>query len=149
MNHGRIEQMGTPQEVFDHPATPFVMGFLGSVNMFHGRVESGRAHFGALSVDYPEHGDEAPRAAQGFARPYDLDVDTEEREGGGFWATLGHVTPAGAVIRLELEDADARHIQVETTRERFEGLELQAGQKLYVRPRQVRVFVSPEAARPA
>src|SRR5687768_7326546 len=55
MNQGRVEQVGTPQEVFDQPATPFVMGFLGSVNVFHGRVESGRAHFGALSVDYPDH----------------------------------------------------------------------------------------------
>src|SRR5215813_10209774 len=68
MNHGRVEQVGTPQEVFDHPATPFVMGFLGNVNMFHGRVEAGRAHLGPLSIDYPDHPHEAPRAAQGFAR---------------------------------------------------------------------------------
>ena len=40
MNKGRIEQVGSPQEVFDHPATPFVMDFLGNVNVFHGRVES-------------------------------------------------------------------------------------------------------------
>ncbi len=55
MNQGKVEQVGTPQEVFDRPATPFVMGFLGNVNVFHGRVEAGRAHFGPLSVEYPEH----------------------------------------------------------------------------------------------
>jgi sulfate/thiosulfate transport system ATP-binding protein len=141
MNHGKIEQIGTPQEVFDHPATPFVMGFLGSVNIFHGRVESGRAHLGPISVAYPDHADEAPKAAQGFARPYELDLDREEGPGGGFWATLRHVTPAGAVVRIELEDAEARLVQVETTRESFEGLDPKAGERLYVRPRQVRIFV--------
>ncbi len=54
MNRGRIEQIGSPQEVFERPATPFVMGFLGNVNVFHGRVENGRAHLGPLAVDYPE-----------------------------------------------------------------------------------------------
>ncbi|MFM8433880.1 MAG: sulfate/molybdate ABC transporter ATP-binding protein, partial [Planctomycetia bacterium] len=43
MNHGRIEQQGTPDDVFDHPDTPFVMDFLGNVNVYHGRVENGRA----------------------------------------------------------------------------------------------------------
>ena len=74
MNRGRVEQVGTPQEVFDKPATPFVMGFLGSVNVFHGRVEAGRAHLGPLSVDYPAHDGAAPRPAQGFARPWELEL---------------------------------------------------------------------------
>jgi sulfate transport system ATP-binding protein len=142
MNHGRVEQAGTPQEVFDRPATPFVMGFLGNVNVFHGRVEGGRAHFGPLNVAYPDHVDERARPAQGFARPYELDLARAD-EGGGFWATLGHVNPAGAVIKLELEDGDARVVQVETTREQFEALHPTPGERLYVRPRQVRVFVEP------
>ena len=49
MNAGRIEQDGSPEELFDHPATPFVMNFLGSVNIFHGRVEAGKALLGPLS----------------------------------------------------------------------------------------------------
>ena len=48
MNHGRVEQVGTPQEVFEHPANPFVMDFLGNVNVFHGRVQNGRATLGPL-----------------------------------------------------------------------------------------------------
>src|SRR5262249_36300673 len=74
MNHGTSEQAGAPQEVFDRPATPFVMGFLGNVNVFHGRVEAGRAHLGPLSVEFPEHADESSRPARGFARPHDLDL---------------------------------------------------------------------------
>ena len=55
MNKGRIEQVGTPQEVFDHPATPFVMDFLGNVNVFHGRVENGRAFWHGIPIDYPDY----------------------------------------------------------------------------------------------
>jgi sulfate/thiosulfate transport system ATP-binding protein len=141
MNHGKIEQVGTPQQVFDHPATPFVMGFLGNVNMFHGRVEGGRAHFGSLSVDYPEHNGSASRPAQGFARPYDLELAREEA-GDGFWATLRHINPAGAVFKLELEDSETRTVQVEATREQFESLDPKPGELLYVKPRQVRIFVA-------
>jgi sulfate transport system ATP-binding protein len=141
MNHGRVEQVGTPQEVFDRPATPFVMGFLGSVNVFHGRVEEGRAHLGPLSVAYPAHDGSDARPAQGFARPYELEL-AREAEGDGFWATLRHVNPAGAVVKLELEDGEARIVQVETSREQFEALRPAPGERLYVKPRQVRVFVA-------
>src|SRR5262245_48873096 len=78
MNQGRVEQVGTPQEVFDRPATPFVMGFLGIVNVFHGRIEGGRADFGSLSVDYPGDTGSEPRPAQGFARPYELELARDE-----------------------------------------------------------------------
>jgi sulfate transport system ATP-binding protein len=144
MNRGRVEQVGTPQEVFDRPATSFVMGFLGSVNVFHGRVEAGRAHFGPLSVDYPEHVDETARPARGFARPYELQLARQDG-GGGFWATLRHVNPAGAVVKLELEDGETRTVQVEATREQYEALQPRTGEQLYVRPRQVRVFVESDA----
>ena len=48
MNKGQIEQIGTPDEVYEHPANPFVMNFLGSVNLFHARVHDGEAHLGPL-----------------------------------------------------------------------------------------------------
>jgi sulfate transport system ATP-binding protein len=117
------------------------MGFLGSVNVFHGRVEEGRAHLGPLSVAYPAHDGSDARPAQGFARPYELEL-AREAEGDGFWATLRHVNPAGAVVKLELEDGEARIVQVETSREQFEALRPAPGERLYVKPRQVRVFVA-------
>src|SRR6195256_3969127 len=51
MNQGRIEQIGTPEEVFHKPATQFVMEFLGQVNMFHGRVKGGKAMLGEVALD--------------------------------------------------------------------------------------------------
>src|SRR5439155_2909559 len=53
MRAGGVEQAGTPEEVFEHPANAFVMDFLGNVNVFHGRVQNGRAVAGSLEVDYP------------------------------------------------------------------------------------------------
>ncbi len=135
MNQGRVEQIGTPEEIFDRPATPFVIRFMGNVNVFHGRVQNGKAHLGPLALDYPEHPHAEERAAAGFTRPYDLDVERSEEAGGGFWATLRHATPAGAVVRLELEGADGAVLQVEIPRDRHEALRPQLGERLYLRPR--------------
>ncbi len=55
MNEGRIEQIGTPDEVFHQPATEFVVQFLGQVNFFRGRLEGGKVHFATLAWESPEH----------------------------------------------------------------------------------------------
>jgi sulfate transport system ATP-binding protein len=141
MREGRVEQVGTPKEIFDHPATAFVMNFVGSVNIFHGRVEGGKALLGPLAVDYPDHPHREPRPAAGYARPYELDVERAEGGGGGLWATLRHVNPSGAVVKLEFEDAEGGRLQVETPRERFEALDPRPGERLYLRPRRMRVFL--------
>jgi len=94
-------------------------------------------------VDYPGHPQAEARPASGFARPYELDLGRHEGAGGGFWATLRHVNPAGAVIKLELTDGDDSAVQVEATRDQFESLQPKPGERLYVRPRQVRIFVEP------
>jgi sulfate/thiosulfate transport system ATP-binding protein len=146
MNQGKVEQLGTPQEIFDHPATPFVMQFIGQVNVFHGRVEAGRALLGPLAVDYPEHPHSESLPAAGYARPYELQVDRVEGDGGGLWTTLRHVNPVGAVVRLELDDETGHLLQVELTRERWDELGSQVGERLYARPRHLRVFVEPDAA---
>jgi sulfate transport system ATP-binding protein len=148
MNQGRVEQMGSPEEIFERPATPFVMRFMGNVNVFHGRVQNGKAHLGPLALDYPDHADAVERPAAGFTRPYDLDVERSAESGGGFWAVLRRATPAGAVVRLELEGADGAVLQVEIPRDRHEALRPQLGERLYLRPRQVRVFLDPPDAAP-
>ena len=105
-NHGVIEQDGTPEEVVEHPATPFVANFVGRVNVFHGRLESGKAWFGPVVVDHPTPLDGATHA-EGYARPHELDV-TREDVGGGLWATLRHASPAGALVKIDLTDPGGR-----------------------------------------
>jgi sulfate transport system ATP-binding protein len=141
LREGRVEQIGTPEEVFDRPASAFVMNFLGRVNVFHGRVQEGKAILGPLAVDYPQHAASEPHAAAGYARPYDLEVERAEGAGGGLWATLRHVGAAGPVARLELTDDDGRLLLVELSRERHAALRPRPGERLYVRARQVRVFL--------
>jgi sulfate/thiosulfate transport system ATP-binding protein len=141
MNRGRIEQMGSPAEVFEHPATPFVMTFLGQSAMFAGTVQGGKAFLGPLAVDYPDHLHEESRPAAGYARPHELEVTRIENGGGGLWATLRHTSPAGAVVKLELADAEGRSLQAEVTREQSESLQACVGERLYVKPRKLRIFV--------
>jgi sulfate transport system ATP-binding protein len=110
------------------------------VNIFHGRVEHGRALLGPLAVDYPEHSKAEPRRAAGYARPHELDVSRSE-DGEGLWATLSAVNIVGAIVRLELNADDAQFLHVEIARERFGSLAPKVGERLYVTPRKLRVFV--------
>ena len=140
MDHGQIEQQGSPEEVFERPATPFVMNFLGHVNIFHGRVESGKALLGPLAIDYPAHTDPTPQPAAGFARPYELEL-SRTASSGGMWAVVQTIGQAGSVARIELSDDENRSIQVELSRERFLALAPLVGERFYVTPRNVRVFL--------
>jgi sulfate/thiosulfate transport system ATP-binding protein len=144
MNEGQVEQDGTPQDVFEQPASAFVMNFLGSVNIFHGRVEQGRALLGPLSVDYPAHRAPDPLPAAGYARPHELELTRTDEGGGGLWATLSAVNPAGAIVRMELKGDEGRLLQVEVARDRFDTLAPRPGERLYVRPSKLRVFVTEE-----
>ncbi len=141
LDRGRIVQDGTPQELFEKPASPFVLDFLGSVNIFRGRVENGRALLGPLSVDYPEHPHSESAPASGYARSWEIDLARDLDGTSGFLATVRHVVVAGAVVRLELDPDDGSSLKVEISRERFEALTPEPGQRLRVTPRRVRVFV--------
>ena len=143
LDHGRVVQDGTPAELFEHPAGPFVLDFLGSVNIFHGRVENGRAHLGPLSVDYPEHPHAEPLPASGYARSWEIGLARDLEAGDGFLATLRHVSVAGAVVRLELVPDSGPALKVEVSRERFEELAPRTGEKLRVLPRNVKVYLEP------
>jgi sulfate/thiosulfate transport system ATP-binding protein len=143
MNHGRIEQEGTSEQVVEHPATPFVMNFLGTVNIFHGRIENGRGIFGGLALEAEGEG---PAAA--YARPHEFDVSRTATDG-ALSATVTQINAFGAVVKLELVAGEGDLIQVELAREQFERLTLKMGDILYVKPRKMRVFVDAGGSQPA
>jgi len=73
MNHGVIDQVGTPLEVYREPATPFVADFVGKVNMLAGTVESpGRLRIGAHGFDYTSGTGTAGRRVRAYLRPEDI-----------------------------------------------------------------------------
>ncbi|NBV45830.1 MAG: sulfate ABC transporter ATP-binding protein [Planctomycetia bacterium] len=146
MNHGRIEQRGTPAEVFDRPATPFVMDFLGTVNLFHGRVENGRAfwHGIPIPVDGSDGTDARPRPARVYLRPHELDISRTASPSGAessLAAEVVRVAPAGSVTRVACRPCGAdADVQVDLPAERARDLGLRPGEMVRVTPRTARVF---------
>ena len=115
-NHGRIEQVGTPSEVYDTPASPFVYQFIGHVNELVG--EQGVA----------------------YVRPHEIDV-VEPTHPNAVQAELEHVVRLGPRVRLELlASADRTPLEVEISADMFTSLGVKAGDTLHIAPRRARVF---------
>src|SRR5207302_10913303 len=107
MRAGQVEQSGTPQEVFDHPANAFVMDFLGNVNVFHGRAQNGRLHVGDMQVAYPEYPHDQARPATAYVRPHELEISATSEGPGSLPARVLHVNPAGSLAQVQLLAADS------------------------------------------
>jgi len=148
MNQGRIEQVGTPDEVFHRPDTEFVMNFLGQVNFFHGRVEDGKVHFASLSWESPELAPNTARPVKVFVRPHDFKVDTERNGHPSFRATVARVHSAGPNVRLELEAESGERVFAEVSQERFVAQGIAVGSQVFVSPQNVRVFAERTRQRP-
>jgi sulfate transport system ATP-binding protein len=151
MNRGVVEQVGTPQTVWDHPASPFVYGFLGDVNLFHGRAHEGLLHLDGVSIDSPEHADTQDAKAFAYVRPHDLDVQRYQPGLTGIVAKLERAIVVGPIARLELLPIDAAApsghdplIEAQMGAERFKELGFKEGDKLVVSPKKARVFLTPE-----
>ncbi len=158
MNNGIIEQIGSPQQVWDHPASPFVYGFLGDVNLFHGRAHEGEMHIGedhhGLRLATPEHQDAQDAKAYAYVRPHDLDVQrllpgaSAADQPRGIVAKLTRAIMVGPVARLELLPLDAcaagggNLIEAHISAQQFRELDLQTGETLVLTPRNARVFMA-------
>ncbi|BCO28585.1 sulfate/thiosulfate import ATP-binding protein CysA [Rhodoferax lithotrophicus] len=155
MNTGKVEQIGSPQEVWDHPASPFVYGFLGDVNLFHGRAHEGEMLIGedqqGLRLATPEHSEVQDSKAFAYVRPHDLDVQRyvpgnfEQR---GIVAKLTRAMVIGPIARLELLPLDASAagsgdiIEAQIPAQHYRELEFKEGDTLVLTPRRARVFVA-------
>jgi sulfate/thiosulfate transport system ATP-binding protein len=142
MNQGRVEQVGTPPDVYAHPATAFVYDFLGDVNLFRGRIERGKAYIGSLEFDAPGHADREARIATLYIRPHQLEI---EREGGSetqFRARVSHVNPAGPLVKVDLVAEWGDPVRVELSQERYHALALETGTEVFVRPKDMSLFTA-------
>jgi sulfate/thiosulfate transport system ATP-binding protein len=139
LQQGHIEQIGTPDEVYENPATPFVYQFLGDVNMFHGRRTSHEEASGQ-----PQETDASGEHEVTFVRPHDLELSLSRTATTQLEATVRFVITAGSRVRLELVSKDSpQPIAVELTRERYRELKLRQGDVVFVHPKQQQIFRMP------
>jgi sulfate transport system ATP-binding protein len=140
MNHGVIEQTGTPQEVYDHPANGFVYHFIGDVNLFHGRMDEE----GRIRIE-PQEGQAGRDEGQGpavvaYVRPHDIEL-LRIAEPGAIAARVLHVSTAGPLTKVQLVRQDTNEsIEAGITREAAEQLGLRLGETVFVRLRNPKVF---------
>jgi sulfate transport system ATP-binding protein len=143
MNHGRIEQVGTPEEVYAHPASAFVYGFLGSANRFHGHAAEGAFRGEGLHapVDAATVGQ-----AVAYARPYELELAPWSATGPGVEARVLRRFVRGSRILVEAaREADGEIVEIELAPDAYAALALSQGSRVRVQPRRLRVFASDEA----
>jgi len=138
MNKGKIAQQGTPSEVYDNPATPFVFDFLGNVNLFRRRVHEGGAQ--AAGEGRPGQGGE-PVPAVGYVRSHDIEIERTPGDGSSLAAEVRYILSVGPLVRIDLllsggEDS----LEVDLAREVADRLALQVGEQVYARPRKMHVF---------
>jgi sulfate transport system ATP-binding protein len=103
LNKGKIEQIGSPDDIYNNPASPFVYDFIGQVNLFRSRVDNGWAHIGDYKLAAPEFNGVNNQSAIAYVRPHDIELASENSEG-SIPATISHVSTAGAVLRIELKN---------------------------------------------
>jgi sulfate/thiosulfate transport system ATP-binding protein len=112
LNEGRVEQVGSPRELYESPANEFVMSFVGPVN----------------------------RLGEAFVRPRDVELSLEPNGAGSAEAMVERVVHLGFEVRVELVRDDGQHLLAQLTQDEAEQLELERGEIVYVRPSRETVF---------
>ena len=140
MNQARIEQVGTPEEIFRHPASEFVLDFLGNVNLFRGRIERGKAVFGALVLDQPHAEAADGRSARLFVRPHDMDIDTQQNGQPSLRAQVLRVLTAGPQVRVELKAETGEALTVEMSHAEFRNKPFHPEEHVWVSLRDAHIF---------
>lgn len=139
MNKGRIEQEGTPEEVYHKPANKFVLNFLGNVNLFHARVENGKAYVGKTAIDLPNL-DANSKGASVFVRPHQFEITRQPKDKSSLKAVIEYINPAGSVVKIDLKAEDGNSIQAEISQDEFKVLGLHKKDQVYVSLRQVTYY---------
>ena len=135
MNEGRIEQAGSPDDVYNRPASSFVYNFLGNVNLFHGRIDDGKTYFHDEASGKPI-----------FVRPHLLEITRQPNGGSHFRGVIKHINAAGPLVKVEAVTEWAATVRVELSQEQFQALHLARDEAVFLTPKEVTIF-EPEEAR--
>ncbi len=148
MNHGKIEQIGSPETIYDTPATPFVYQFFGSVNLFRGRINGNVAEVGDVRFPVMSNVDSANQAHI-YVRSHDFELNsvdnipnTQAATAENFTATVSHINVIGYNVHLLLEVPNQPSLlEVEIPKERYKQLQLSLGSQVSLRPKLAGAFV--------
>jgi sulfate/thiosulfate transport system ATP-binding protein len=127
MNHGRVEQIGTPADLYDNPASPFVMSFIGPVNV----LPSTAPIFREVGINHSQN--------QVFLRPHDVIIELSP-DRATVPATVLRVIHLGWEIQIELGLEDGQTFTAYLSREEFKRLNLEPTQQVYVKPKEAKSF---------
>ncbi len=119
MHQGKVEQVGTPDQIYDDPATAFVAGFVGSANVLHGEVVDGHVHLGVVRVPGADHLEEGSQATA-FVRPHDVRI-TPDAPSGSIYAKIDRVASLGWLARLTLRLPDDTIIVAHVPQDQLAG----------------------------
>jgi sulfate transport system ATP-binding protein len=140
MRDGKIEQVGSPRQIYDCPATPFVYEFLGSANRLPCRVQGGRIDLAGGWFEPPYGTGIGDGPACLFVRPHDLAVERAGRMP-GMPAVLTSVMTTGPTYRLQLKlEQDDAEVEAEMAKTRFDALGLAPGASVRLRPLEFGLF---------
>lgn len=124
MNSGKIEQVGTPEEVYHTPVSSFVLNFLGNVNIFHGRTEEAQKP-------------EGTKAKRLYVRPHQLSVTKTPVSADSVEVTIAFLNPAGSIVKIDAKAGNGNIYQVELSQEEYRSLKLSKNDKVYITPKTV------------
>ncbi|MDQ0206100.1 sulfate/molybdate ABC transporter ATP-binding protein [Alkalicoccobacillus murimartini] len=143
MNHGRIEQVGTPDEVYENPNSPFVFDFLGNVNLFKGRLQQGNLKTGNVSLRTEGGANLENQDVVGYIRPHQMELHRTSVEG-SFPIKIVHIQSVGPIVFLEAIKLDEEEtIDIELPKSEFTELGIRLDDVVHSKPKHVHVF-SPE-----
>ncbi|RYY80777.1 MAG: sulfate ABC transporter ATP-binding protein [Moraxellaceae bacterium] len=155
MNKGNIEQIGSPREVYDHPATPFVFDFLGQANRLEGQRQGNRVIFADDQLALPQHYQHQPSQPEQsqqhhteanhsnvsvFARPNELHIHLHAPTEPSLQAKVLRDVWVAGQLRVELEDRQGHLLEVSLTPEQQRELSLQPAQTVWVTARNLHLF---------
>ncbi len=139
MNQGKIEQVGTPEEVYHNPASVFVLNFLGNVNLFHARVEENKNLSSLKKTEAPTK-EEGKKAAKMYVRPHQLTVSRTPLANNSIKAVVVFVNSAGSMVKIEARSGDGNLLQVEISQEENRLLKIARNDEIYCTPKEVTFF---------
>ena len=146
MNKGRIEQVGTPHQIYQEPATSFAYSFIGNVNTFRGKIEGAFLRVGDDLLPHFQCNFAEGEPVVGYARPHDTEIVADTQETAGVAARINRVLTSGGTSRVELvangpERGGAKdYFEVEIGSEDLSRLALANGQRVRLKSRRLSLF---------